>query len=102
MNLDLVAYEGLRYYNRWFDPTGEKVNETFEKLGYIDVKNFVSRIQGSVLLGTGLLDDICPPSTQFAVFSNIKCQKEHVLYPNFSHELIRDFDDRIIPFLRSE
>ena len=101
LNLDLVAYEGLRYYNKWFDPAGIHVEETFTKLGYIDVKNFAPRIQGAVLMGTGLLDDICPPSTQFAVFSHIKCTKEHILYPNFTHELIRDFDDRIPAFLRS-
>jgi cephalosporin-C deacetylase len=101
LNLDLIAYEGLRYYNKWFDPSGIKVDKTFEKLGYIDVKNFAPRIQGAVLMGTGLLDDICPPSTQFAVFSGLKCYKEHILYPNFSHELIRDFDDRIVNFLRT-
>jgi len=101
MNLDLVAYEGLRYFNKWFDPAGVRIQETFTKLGYIDVKNFVSRIKGSVMMGTGLLDDICPPSTQFAVYSHLTCIKEHHLYPNYSHELIRDFDDRIVNFLRS-
>lgn len=100
MNLDLVAYEGLRYFNKWFDPAGEKTDAIFQKLGYIDVKNFASRIKSDVLMGTGLLDDICPPSTQFAVYNHLKCQKEHILYPNYTHELIRDFDDRITAFMR--
>lgn len=100
MNLDLVAYEGLRYYNKWFNPTGDQTDVVFDKLGYIDVKNFASRIKGAVLMGTGLLDDICPPSTQFSVFNNLECEKEHILYPNYTHELIRAFDDRIVNFLR--
>lgn len=100
MNLDLVAYEGLRYFNKWFDPAGERTDEIFLKLGYIDVKNFAPQIKGAVMMGTGLIDDICPPSTQFAVYNNLTCEKEHHLYPNYTHELIRDFDDRIVQFLR--
>lgn len=100
MNLDLVAYEGLRYFNKWFDPAGLNTDAIFQKLGYIDVKNFAPRIQADVLMGTGLIDDICPPSTQFSVFNHLQGQKEHILYPNYSHELIRDFDDRITAFMR--
>jgi len=100
LNLDLVAYEGLRYFNKWFDPAGERTDEIFMRLGYIDVKNFASRVKADVLMGTGLIDDICPPSTQFAVFNHLNGFKEHVLYPNYAHELIRDFDDRLVPFFR--
>lgn len=100
MNLDLEAYEGLRYFNKWFDPAGERTDAIFQKLGYIDVKNFAPLIKGGVMMATGLIDDVCPPSAQFAVYNNLTCEKEHHLYPNYTHELIRDFDDRIVQFLR--
>lgn len=102
MDLDQVAYEGLRYYSRWFDPMGEKQGETFEKLGYIDVHNLARRIKSKVLFGTGLMDNICPPSTQFAVYNNIESEKRHLIYPDYGHEEIGDFDDELIDFFLEE
>lgn len=102
MDLDVIAYEGLRYYSRWFDPMQEKEGEMFEKLGYIDVHNFAPYVKAEVMFGTGLIDTICPPSTQFAVYNNLKCKKKHYLFPDFAHEEIGAFDDLIIDFLAQE
>ena len=76
MDRDVIVYNGLAYHTRWFDPMGEHLDEFFTKLGYIDVQNFVERITCPVLCGTGLMDDVCPPSTQFAVFSKITARKK--------------------------
>ena len=38
LGADLIAYEGLRYYSRWFDPDGTRQDGWFAKLGYIDSK----------------------------------------------------------------
>ncbi|MGN1367471.1 MAG: acetylxylan esterase [Aristaeellaceae bacterium] len=35
---------------------------------------------------TGLMDNICPPSSQFAAYNKLSCEKEIVLYPDFGHE----------------
>lgn len=102
MDLDLVAYEGLRYYSRWFDTMGNKHKEMFTKLGYIDVHNLVRRLKAEVLFGTGLMDNICPPSTQFAVYNNINSKKEHVIFPDYTHEEISAFDDMLIDFFLKE
>lgn len=102
MDLDKIAYEALRYNSKWFDCMGKNEEEIFEKLGYIDVKNFARRIKAKVLFGTGLLDDICPPSTQFAAFNNIKSEKKHYIFPDYSHEEISEFDDMLINFFLEE
>lgn len=102
MDLDLVAYEGLRYYSRWFNTMGEKEDEVFEKLGYIDVHNFAHRLKSEVLFGTGLMDNICPPSTQFAVYNNITSKKKHIIFPDYTHEEISAFDDMLIDFFLKE
>lgn len=99
MDLDEVAYEGLRYYSRWFDPDGIRQEIWFERLGYIDVRHFATRIQCPVLFGISLDDSICPPSTQFAVYNAISTTKKLFRYPGKGHEPIHAFDDRIIPFL---
>lgn len=99
LDYDQVAYEGLRYYSRWFDPLGINIKSTFTKLGYIDVSNFAPRIKAEDLFGISLADTICPPSTQFAVYNNIASKKNLNLYRGKGHETIHDFDDKIIPFL---
>lgn len=100
--LDLAkdSYEELSYYFRWFDPTHAREQEIFETLGYIDVQNFAGRIRGKVMMGTGLMDTNCPPSTQFAFFNKLTGEKEFILYPEFRHENIPDFYDRTFQFMR--
>ena len=98
LGADEVAYEGLRYYSRWFDPDGEKQDMWFSKLGYIDSKNFAHMVKCPVLFGTGLEDDVCPPQTQCAVYNNLNCAKKRYLFPGFGHEEIQDFDDLILDF----
>ena len=48
---------------------------------------------------TGLMDTICPPSTQFAAYNRIKSDKEMILYPDFGHEDLPGSTDRIFEFL---
>ena len=50
-------------------------------------------------MATGLLDEVCPPSTQYAAYNRIPGQKEHVLYPDFGHEGLPDFDDITFRFM---
>ena len=99
MDLAQRAYEGLRNYFRKFDPRHEREDEIFNKLGYIDVQNFVSRIQGDVLMATGLMDTVCPPSTQFAAYNKMTCKKEMIIYPDYEHENMPGFSDRSFTWL---
>lgn len=102
LGADTIAYEGIRYYSRWFDPDGEKAEQWFSKLGYIDSKNFATMVRCPVLFGSGLADTICPPKTQCAVYNNLNCPKKRYLYPGFGHEEIQDFDDLILDFFCGE
>lgn len=102
MDLDQIAYEGLRYYFRWFDTMHERKEEIFTKLGYIDVHHFAHRIKVPVLFGIGLMDNICPPSTQFAIFNQLNTDKKHVIFPDYTHEEIGAFDDLLINFFLKE
>lgn len=99
LDINNSAYEELVYYFRYFDPRHERENEAFNKLGYIDIQNLADRIKGEVLLADGLNDSICPPSTQFAVYNKIKSKKNVIIYPEFGHEYIADFEDIRFKFL---
>ncbi len=99
MDLAKNAFEELSYFLRWFDPRHERVQEVFTKLGYIDIQNLAPRIEGEVLMLTGLMDEICPPSSQFAAYNKISSRKEMVVYPDYGHEALPGEHDRIFNFL---
>jgi cephalosporin-C deacetylase len=99
MDLAKGAYEELQTYFRLFDPRHEREEEVFRRLGYIDVQHLAPRIRARVLMGTGLMDTICPPSTQFAAYNKIRSPKAMVLYPDFGHEGLPGFQDRAFQFM---
>ena len=99
MDLAEGAYEELKIYFRLFDPTHARELEIFRTLGYIDVQHLASRIKAAVLMGTALMDQICPPSTQFAAYNKIRSKKEMILYPDFGHEELPGYMDRAFTFL---
>lgn len=94
MDLAKDAYAELTEYFRRFDPTHANEDKVFEKLGYIDIQNLTCRIKAEVMMATGLMDNICPPSTQFAAYNKITSKKSVVIYPDFGHEGLPGFDDR--------
>ena len=81
LGADEIAYEGIRYYARWFDADEHQQDRWFRQLGYIDSKNFATLVQCPVLFGTGLEDVICPPQTQCAVYNNLHCKKSGIFSP---------------------
>jgi cephalosporin-C deacetylase len=99
MDLDINAYAELREYFRWFDPTHSREDEVFRRLGYIDIQNLTKRIRGKIMMVTGLMDNICPPSSQFAAYNKITSPKDVVIYPDFGHEGLPGNNDRIFKFM---
>jgi len=99
MDLARAAYDELQTYFRRFDPTHANEDAAFEKLGYVDVQHLAPRIQAEVMFGTGLMDNVCPPSTQFAAYNKITSRKSMVLYPDFTHEGLPEMADRIFEFM---
>ncbi len=100
MDLDCRAYAELREYFRRFDPMHERVDEAFLLLGYIDNQHLAHRIKARVLMFTSLLDDVCPPSTQFAAYNKIRSEKQMVIYPDFGHEDLPFSEEKMIAFMR--
>jgi cephalosporin-C deacetylase len=74
--------------------------ETFLKLGYIDLHHLAPRIESEVIMVTGMRDNICPPSTQFAVFNHLTTKKTHHLYPEHGHEYIPHHADEAFQFFK--
>lgn len=99
MDLAVSAYEELRTYFRLFDPLHEREEEVFTRLGYIDNQHLAHRIQAEVLMAVGLMDSVCPPSTQFAAYNKITSKRDLIIYPDFGHEGLPGSSDRIYEFM---
>ncbi len=95
----LDAQDEIREYFRFFDPMHLREKEIFKKLGYIDIQNLVKRIKAEVLFATGLLDQVCPPSTQFAAYNKIPAAKQMLLFHDYAHEYYPQLNDYIFKFI---
>ena len=95
MDLAKDAYAELKEYFRHFDPNHTQEAAIFEKLGYIDIQHLAPRIRAEVLWFIGLMDTVCPPSSQFAAYNKITSPKSLVIYPDFGHEGIPGSNDKI-------
>jgi cephalosporin-C deacetylase len=92
------AYDELKTFFRLFDPRHEREEELFTRLGYIDNQFLAPRIQAEVLMTVGLMDTVCPPSTQFAAYNRIPGKKNLLVYPDFGHEGLPGSGDKIWEF----
>ncbi len=99
MDQAVSAYEELRTYFRQFDPLHRRETEIFTRLGYIDCQFLAPRIKADVLMSVGLMDTICPPSTQFAAYNKITSPKDLLIYPDYGHEGLPGGNDRIFDFM---
>lgn len=99
MDLAKDAYQEIREFFRWFDPRHEREDEIWTRLGYIDCQHLAKRIRAEILMFTGLMDTVCPPSTQFAAYNKIVSKKRMILYPDFAHEGMPDMWDVVHQFM---
>ena len=101
MDLDINAYREMQNWFKKTDPLHEREDEFFNTLSYIDLQNIVHRIKAKVLMITGLMDEICPPSAQFAAYNKIQSPKEMLIYPDYGHELLPKVSDKIFEFMQA-
>jgi cephalosporin-C deacetylase len=93
------AYWELKEYFRRYDPLHKIEDAIFENLGYIDIQFLAPRIRAEILWGIGLMDTVCPPSSQFAAYNKIASKKSLVIYPDFGHEALQGHPDVIFQFM---
>jgi cephalosporin-C deacetylase len=51
------------------------------------------------MMGVGLMDQVCPPSTQFAAYNKITSPKSLEIYPDFGHENLPMHNEKIFTFI---
>ena len=99
MDLMERAYEDMKYYIRQFIPEDGARDRFWNTLGYIDIQNFAPRIKGETFWYCALMDNVCPPSTQFAAYNKITAPKSMYITSSYGHENgPRDWWDREFMF----
>ena len=93
------AYQELQDWFRRFDPQHAQEERVFTQLGYIDIQHLAARIEADTTWFVGLSDQICPPSTQFAVYNKIVASKTMRMYPDFGHENLLGHHDQIFELM---
>ena len=72
------------FFRRNGDPGIER--RAMRTLSYFDVMNLAPRIGCRTWVSIGLVDTITPPSTVFAAYNHLSCEKEISVYRYFGHE----------------
>ena len=74
----------------------------YRTLSYIDIKNLAPWVKAPVLMGSGLLDEVCPPHINFAAYNNLSVPKEYLVYPYSGHGLPAEFHHAKMDWIRKQ
>lgn len=74
---------GYPHFNKYHQILQNK--DCLNTLAYYDVVNFARYVKASTYLTWGYNDVTCPPTTSYAVWNTLKCEKESLLTPINEH-----------------
>jgi len=55
-----------------------------------------------MLMGVGLVDNVCPPHINFAAYNQVTSEKSYIVYPLSGHNLTQDFYIKKMEWLRTQ
>jgi 2-polyprenyl-3-methyl-5-hydroxy-6-metoxy-1,4-benzoquinol methylase len=69
-------------------------SESIDVITCLHVVEHLGNEQLAGVMAVGLMDPVCPPSSQFAAYNKIDSRKSRVVYPDFAHEHLPGWADR--------
>ena len=78
----------------------ELVDTAYRTLAYVDAALLARRITAPTLIAVGLMDPVCPPSTVYAAYHEVRAPKELAVYPFGRHQPPPVQEERRLSFLR--
>lgn len=84
---DMAGYMAGRAggYPHFFRVKGMDTKEKLETMSYYDVVNFARLIKADTFMTWGFNDNTCPPTTSYAVYNTLECNKEALITPINEH-----------------
>ncbi len=77
-------------------------DEVYDILRYFDIKNLAGWIKAPMLMGAGLMDQVCPPHINFAAYNQVTSEKHYIVYPYSGHGLPEEFYIPRTEFIRAK
>ncbi|ULL18029.1 cephalosporin deacetylase [Paenibacillus sp. H1-7] len=93
-------YVEIKNWFRRFDPDHSREEQVYRTLSYFDGMNMASRVRARTLMAITLQDTICPPSTCFAAYNHLSCEKELKLYHDYGHEGLPFHEEEMMRFVQ--
>ena len=80
---DMAGYKAGRAggYPHFFRTAGMDTPDKLKTMAYYDVVNFARLIKVPTYITWGYNDDVCPPTTSYAVYNTLDCPKEALITP---------------------
>lgn len=72
-------------YPHYVRKPGLYTDANIRTMAYYDVVNFARRVKAPVYMTWGYNDNTCPPTTSYAVWNTLQCEKEALLTPVNEH-----------------
>lgn len=66
-------------------------DQIWHTLSYFDIKNLAPMIRAPLIMGVGLMDEVCPPHINFAAYNLVTSEKRYIVYPHAGHSLPEEF-----------
>ena len=85
---DMAGYKekgrtgGYPHFNRM---TGLYTPSNISTMAYYDVVNFARKVKATTYMTWGYNDNTCPPTTSYAVWNTLNCEKESLITPINEH-----------------
>ncbi|MDM8001905.1 MAG: acetylxylan esterase [Bacteroidota bacterium] len=77
-------------------------DQVYHTLSYFDIKNLAPMIKAPLIMGAGLMDDVCPPHINFAAYNLVTSEKKYIVYPYAGHGLPDDFYRAKMDWIRTK
>lgn len=77
-------------------------NQVYHTLSYFDIKNLAPMIKAPLIMGAGLMDEVCPPHINFAAYNLVTSEKKYIVYPYAGHGLPDDFSRARMEWIRAK
>ena len=89
---DMAGYMAGRAggYPHFFRVAGMDTPDKLNTMAYYDVVNFARSIKVPTRMTWGYNDDVCPPTTSYAVYNVLQCPKEALITPINEHWTTED------------
>lgn len=67
------------------DQDGKPDPKVLQVSRYFDAMNFATRAKAEAILSVGFIDTVCPPTSIYATYNNLRCKKQMVVKPLMRH-----------------